>query len=337
MGKVVGVRFREGGKIYNFDAGLFVLNPGDQVMVKTEQGLGLGEVIIPPRDLGPEGDRNLKPVLRLANEDDLWQHEKNTAREKFAYDYCLERIKARNMEMKLVLTEALFDGSKIIFYYTADGRVDFRALVKDLVAKFRTRIEMRQIGVRHEAKMVGGLGSCGRELCCCTFLEEFAPISVKMAKEQNLSLNPTKISGLCGRLMCCLTYEYQTYLHMKKGLPKLGKRIKTDQGEGKVIRQNIMKRISTVLTAEGEEVDIHHGPPPEPPPAPCPKKCRHRPAPEQTADLSEELEVEDLVEEQAAVDEASLDDEPLDEPSGDDIVENTEEAEQRPPNGPEEH
>ena len=261
MGKAVGVRFRESGKIYNFDSGNLVLNPGDKVLVKTEQGLGLGEVVTLPRALGEEAEQNLKKVMRLANEDDLWQHDKNLAREKFAFEYCLDRIKAREMEMKLVATEVLFDGSKIIFYYTADGRVDFRALVKDLVGKFRTRIEMRQIGVRHEAKMVGGLGCCGRELCCSSFLNEFAPVSVKMAKEQNLSLNPAKISGVCGRLMCCLTYEYPVYQHLRRGLPRLGKRLKTDQGEGKVIRQNIMERISTVLLPDGEEIEVLHGDP----------------------------------------------------------------------------
>ena len=258
MGKIIGIRFRESGKIYNFDSGNLVLKIGDKVIVKTEQGLGLGEVITTPRNIDSETEETLKKVIRMANEDDLWQHEKNIAREKFAFDFCLERIKARQMEMKLVTTEALFDGSKIIFYYTADGRVDFRALVKDLVAKFRTRIEMRQIGVRHEAKMVGGLGCCGRELCCATFLNEFAPVSVKMAKEQNLSLNPTKISGVCGRLMCCLTFEYNTYLERKKGLPKVGKRIMTAQGEGKVIRQNVIDRISVVLLHDGEEIEVVH-------------------------------------------------------------------------------
>lgn len=256
MSKVVGIRFRECGRLYDFESGHFVLRPGDRVVVKTEQGLGLGVVAAPPRPLNPEVHRNLKKVFRLANEDDLWQHEKNIAREEFAFQYCLERIEARQMEMKLVRTEVLFDGSKIIFYYTADGRVDFRELVKDLVAKFRTRIEMRQIGVRHEAKMIGGLGCCGRELCCATFLQEFDPVSVKMAKEQNLSLNPNKISGLCGRLMCCLIYEYETYLEQKQGLPKVGKRIKTRFGEGRVVRQNVMARRSTVLLADGEEVEI---------------------------------------------------------------------------------
>ncbi len=259
MGKVVGIRFRDCGKIYNFDTNIFVLNVGDTVIVDTEQGLGLGKVVTTPKALDTDSDMVLKQVQRIANEDDLWQHEKNLAREKFAFEFCLERIKARQMDMKLVTTEVLFDGSKIIFYYTADGRVDFRALVKDLVAKFRTRIEMRQIGVRHEAKMIGGLGCCGRELCCAAFLNEFAPVSVKMAKEQNLSLNPTKISGVCGRLMCCLTYEYETYMDQKRGLPKLGKRFVTEKGEGKVVRQNIMERISTVLLPDGEEVDVFHG------------------------------------------------------------------------------
>ena len=258
MGKVVGIRFREGGKIYYFDSGNLVLNVGAQVLVKTEQGVGMGVVAATARGFQPDGEEELKKVLRMANEDDLWQHEKNVAREKFAFDFCLERIKARQMEMKLVATEVLFDGSKIIFYYTAEGRVDFRALVKDLVSKFRTRIEMRQIGVRHEAKMIGGLGCCGRELCCATFLNEFAPVSVKMAKEQNLSLNPAKISGVCGRLMCCLTYEYSTYMELKRGLPKLGKRVMTEKGEGKVVRQNIMERLSIICLPDGEEVELYH-------------------------------------------------------------------------------
>lgn len=258
MGKIVGIRFREGGKIYHFDSGHFVLYVGDKVIVNTEQGLGLGQVVTPSKPIEMSDKHPIKKIYRLANEDDLWQHDKNVAREKFAFDFCLERIKARQMAMKLVTTEVLFDGSKIIFYYTADGRVDFRSLIKDLVAKFRTRIEMRQIGVRHEAKMVGGLGCCGREFCCSSFLDEFAPVSVKMAKEQNLSLNPAKISGVCGRLMCCLTYEYETYLDKKKGLPKLGKRFMTKSGEGKVIRQNIMLRISTVLLPDGTEVEVYH-------------------------------------------------------------------------------
>ncbi|MBW2090886.1 MAG: stage 0 sporulation family protein [Deltaproteobacteria bacterium] len=256
MSKVVAIRFRQCGPMYFFSTGHFVLHRGDRVIVKTEQGYGLGEVVTSPTTLNPEIHRDLKKVFRMANKEDLVQHEKNLELEQEAFDFCLERIEAREMEMKLVTTEVLFDGSKIIFYYTADGRVDFRELVKDLVARFRTRIEMRQIGVRHEAKMVGGLGCCGRELCCTTFLGTFDPVSVRMAKEQNLSLNPAKISGLCGRLMCCLSYEYKAYLEQKKGLPRVGKRVMTKSGPGKVTRQNIMARTCTVILAEGGEIEI---------------------------------------------------------------------------------
>ncbi|MBW2061819.1 MAG: stage 0 sporulation family protein [Deltaproteobacteria bacterium] len=256
MNKVVGIRFRRNGPIYFFATGHFVLHKGDRIIVKTEQGVGLGEIVTPPWTQNPEIHRDLKKVFRMANKEDLSQHKKNIELEGVAFDFCLERIKARNMEMKLVTTEVLFDGSKIIFYYTADGRVDFRELVKDLVARFRTRIEMRQIGVRHEAKMIGGVGCCGRELCCATFLSSFDPVSVRMAKEQNLSLNPAKISGLCGRLMCCLNYEFPTYMEQKKGLAKVGKRVMTKSGPGKVIRQNIMARTSIVLLSEGGEIEI---------------------------------------------------------------------------------
>lgn len=256
MSKVVGVRFREEGKTYYFDTSHFVLRIGDRVIVKTEQGAGLCEVVVPPRSFNPELHRNLKNIYRLAAEEDLSQHEKNKEFEEEAYHFCLERIKAREMQMKLVSTEALFDGSKIIFFYTADGRVDFRELVKDLVARFRIRIEMRQIQVRNEAKKIGGIGCCGRALCCASFLNSFEPISVKMAKEQNLSLNPAKISGLCGRLMCCLSFEYQNYVDQKKDMPKLGKRVMTKEGPGKVLRQNIMTRTYTVALADDKEIEI---------------------------------------------------------------------------------
>ena len=267
MGKVVGIRFQRGGKIYNFDSGHFVLAVGDQVIVETEKGLAFGEVVRPPRAMEPpppkdgkEGEPKsppepLKRVYRLATDQDLAQLEENKHLEEEAFNYCLERIHQRGMEMNLVKVEALFDRSKIIFYFTADGRLDFRELVRDLVGRFRTRIEMRQVGVRHEAKLLGGLGSCGRELCCSTFLQDFEPVSVKMAKEQNLSLNPTKISGLCGRLMCCLTYEYEAYHSLKRGLPKLGKRVRLAPGvEGKVIRQNVLKRQVTMILDDGREV-----------------------------------------------------------------------------------
>lgn len=256
MSKVVGVRFRKEGKIYHFDTNHFVLRNGDRVIVKTEKGDGLCEVVVPPRSINPELHRNLKNIYRLATEEDLSQHEKNKELEEASYHFCLERIKAREMQMKLVTTEALFDGSKIIFFYTADGRVDFRELVKDLVAKFRIRIEMRQIQVRNEAKKIGGIGCCGRVLCCASFLNSFEPISVKMAKEQSLSLNPAKISGLCGRLMCCLSFEYQNYVDQKKDMPKLGKRVMTKEGPGKVLRQNVMAGTYTVTLADGKEIEI---------------------------------------------------------------------------------
>jgi cell fate regulator YaaT (PSP1 superfamily) len=266
MGKVVGISFQRGAKVYDFDAGHFVLNKGDLVIVETEHGLALGEVARPPRlgediplpvaeESGGEEAPQLKNVYRLATEEDLEQVRLNQDLEKEAYRHCLERIAERKLDMNLVKVECLFDRSKIIFYFTAEGRLDFRELVRDLVARFRTRVEMRQIGVRHEAKLLGGLGSCGRELCCATFLRDFEPVSVKMAKEQNLSLNPTKISGLCGRLMCCLTYEFPIYQDLKRDMPKLGKRINLQKGlEGKVIRQNVLERKVTVILNDGREV-----------------------------------------------------------------------------------
>jgi cell fate regulator YaaT (PSP1 superfamily) len=252
--KIVGVRFQQAGAIYDFDCGHFVLKCGDKVIVKTEQGLGLGRVVRGPLKVDPtEGGREFKKIFRLAHAEDLAQDDRIQGREKEAFSFCLERIRERNLQMKLVRVECFFDGSKVIFYFTADGRVDFRDLVKDLVHRFHTRIEMRQIGVRNEAKMIGGLGPCGRELCCASFLPDFAAVSVKMAKEQNLPLNPTKISGICGRLMCCLTYEYETYLQLKKDFPKMGKTIMSPLGPVKVLRQNVMEGTILVETAEREE------------------------------------------------------------------------------------
>jgi len=252
--KIVGVRFQQAGSIYDFDCGHFVLKGGDKVIVKTEQGLGLGKVVRGPFKVDPpEGSREFKKIFRLAHAEDLAQNNKIQEREKEAFSFCLEHIRERNLQMKLVRVECFFDGSKVIFYFTADGRVDFRELVKDLVHRFHTRIEMRQIGVRNEAKMIGGLGPCGRELCCASFLPDFAAVSVKMAKEQNLPLNPTKISGICGRLMCCLTYEYETYLQLKKDFPKVGKTIMSPLGPVKVLRQNVMEGTILVETAQREE------------------------------------------------------------------------------------
>jgi cell fate regulator YaaT (PSP1 superfamily) len=219
--------------------------------------LSLGIVATPVRKRDPNYPRDqLKEVFRLANDNDRQQYKDCLAKERDAHLFCQERIEERNLPMILVDVERFFDGSKIIFYFYADGRVDFRELVKDLVKKLHTRVELRQIGVRNKAKMIGGVGPCGRELCCATFLKEFHSVSVKMAKEQNLSLNPTKISGVCGRLMCCLKYEYPDYVEMKKGMPKIGKRIMTPEGDGKVVRQNVMEQRVVVALDDGREIEF---------------------------------------------------------------------------------
>jgi cell fate regulator YaaT (PSP1 superfamily) len=257
MSKIVSIQFRPGGKIFDFEVGHFVLSRGDKIMVNTDQGLELGTVVAGPFRWEHEGPpKNLKKVHRLATPEDLKQFEKNLEREKEGQEMALERIRHHRLPMNLVQVESFFDGSKMIFYFTADNRVDFRDLVKDLVARFRTRIEMRQIGVRNEAKMLGGLGGCGRELCCASFLSDFTAVSVKMAKEQNLPLNPTKISGICGRLMCCLTYEYDTYLKLKQDFPRVGKRVRTPKGVGKVIRQNVIGGRVAVELEDGKEDDF---------------------------------------------------------------------------------
>lgn len=257
MSKVVGIRLRKNGKVYDFDSGHFVLKYGDSVVVNTEQGQALGVVCVEPRVIeDSDQSRVLKKVYRVANNKDVEKNSKSRDLEQEVYTYCYERICERDLPMSLVSTERLFDGSKIMIYFSADGRVDFRELVKDLVQRFRTRIEMRQIGVRHQAKMVGGLGSCGRQLCCSSFLNNFEPVSIKMAKKQNLSLNPAKISGMCGRLMCCLTYEYEYYNKAKKNIPKIGKTINTTKGIGKVTRQNLLKETLTVMLESREEIEI---------------------------------------------------------------------------------
>jgi cell fate regulator YaaT (PSP1 superfamily) len=257
MSKIVGIQFKNSGKVYDFDAGHFVLKEGDKVMVITEEGPAIGCVRIEPRNPGPEmPKRPLKKVFRLATDEEIKKYEQGGKLEDEIFHYCTQRIRERSLPMCLVGVERRFDGSKILVFFTADGRVDFRDLVKDLVRRFRTRIEMRQIGVRHQAKMVGGLGTCGRPLCCASFLNSFGTVSIKMAKEQNLSLNPGKISGMCGRLMCCLTYEHQYYEEIKKDLPKIGKRVKTSFGEGKVVRQNVLKETLTVVLDSGEEKEL---------------------------------------------------------------------------------
>ncbi|MEJ2588991.1 MAG: regulatory iron-sulfur-containing complex subunit RicT, partial [Deltaproteobacteria bacterium] len=257
MNKIVGIQFRENGKVYDFDSGHFVLNKGDKVMVVTDEGPAIGRVFAEPQARPEKGPRRkLKKIFRLATEEEIKRFDEGSSLEESVYAYCYQRVKERNIPMSLVSVERRFDGSKIIVYFTADGRVDFRELVKDLVGKFKTRIEMRQIGVRHQAKMVGGMGSCGRVQCCASFLREFDPVTIKMAKSQNISLNPSKISGMCGRLMCCLTFEHEYYNRVKRRLPKVGKRVKTLEGEGKIVRQNVLRESLTVALDSGTEIDV---------------------------------------------------------------------------------
>ncbi len=260
MNKVVGIQFKRSGKVYDFDSGHFVLSKGDKVMVITEQGPAVGCVCTEPQNqLGKVPERALKKVFRLATEEEVARYEKNCEMEERVYKYCYKAIKARNLPMSLVSVERQFDGGKVVVYFTAEGRIDFRELVRDLVRQFRTRIEMRQIGVRHQAKMVGGLGTCGRALCCASFLNHFAPVTIRMAKEQYLSLSPNKISGMCGRLMCCLTFEHAFYEKMKRNFPKTGKRVRTSHGEGKVIRQNVLRETVTVMLDGGQEIEVSAG------------------------------------------------------------------------------
>ncbi len=254
MIRVVSIKFRDAGRLYDFDAGDLELSKGDQVVVETERGRALGLVVTPPHEVSPENvSDSLKNVLRKATDEDLAIDARYKDQEQQAFAYCKKRIEERGMEMKLVRAEYLFEGSKVIFYFTADGRVDFRELVKDLAHHLHTRIEMRQIGVRDEAKLLGGVGVCGRELCCCTFLREFNPVSVKMAKEQGLALNPGKISGQCGRLLCCLGYEYETYCHLKRGLPKIGRIIKLGNREAMVLSVDIFAGKVKVRLDDGKE------------------------------------------------------------------------------------
>ncbi len=254
--KVVGVKFRDHGRIYDYDSTGFALRERDIVMVETEHGPELGFVARMPLERDPAYfSKALQRVIRLAEENDMEQGRRNLYQEREAKRLCLAKIKEQSLPMKLIGVESFLDGSKIIFYFVSEGRVDFRALVKDLASAFKTRIEMRQVGVRNEAKMIGGLGNCGREFCCCAFLKEFEPVSVKMAKEQNLALNPQKISGACGRLMCCLAYEIDTYTELRKDMPKVGKRVVTPQGPGKVVQQNIIHQKIRVVLDEGKEVE----------------------------------------------------------------------------------
>ena len=258
MVKVIGVRFRTAGKIYFFDPLKFEVKRGDHVIVETARGIEYGTVVGDPKEI--EDDKviqPLKPVLRVATARDTEQENANKVKEKEAFKICLEKIKKHKLEMKLIDAEYTFDNNKVLFYFTADGRIDFRELVKDLASVFKTRIELRQIGVRDETKIMGGIGICGRTLCCHAHLSEFVPVSIKMAKEQNLSLNPTKISGMCGRLMCCLKHEEETYEYLNRKLPNVGDYVTTDDGlKGEVHSVNVLRQLVKVLIENNDEKEI---------------------------------------------------------------------------------
>lgn len=241
MSKVVGVRFKKAGKIYYFDPGTEALPVGTHVIVETARGVEFGDVVVGMKEvLEKDIVAPLKKVVRVATEEDIHINKENKDQEKEAFEMGAEKIGRHQLDMKLVDVEFTFDRNKIIFYFTADGRVDFRELVKDLAAIFKTRIELRQIGVRDEAKMIGGIGPCGKSLCCATWLGEFEPVTIKMAKEQNLSLNPAKISGICGRLFCCLKYEHETYQKMLRRIPSYGSKVRCEAGTGEVIGSNVL-------------------------------------------------------------------------------------------------
>ena len=313
MATVVGVRFKNAGKLYYFDPGLLRPMAGGFVIVETARGMEYGQVITGVREVSDDlVAAPLKKVVRIADERDAQHAIENEKFEREAYAICQRKIEEHRLEMKLVSVEETFDNAKILFYFTANGRVDFRSLVKDLASVFRTRIELRQIGVRDEAKMLGGLGPCGRAICCGTFLGDFQPVSIKMAKEQSLSLNPTKISGVCGRLMCCLKYEQDHYEQTRKRMPKLGKEVETPDGFGVVTDLNILKETVTARVRKGDTTEFKTYPleelkwtrpapqPAQPTPArPAPRKARPLPTPDESALEPEELVVD--VEEDVSV------------------------------------
>lgn len=258
MIKVIGVRFRQAGKIYNFDPVDFNIKKGNHVIVETARGVEYGLVV---SDIKETEEENvimpLKQVIRIATEEDDKKAQENLEKEKKAFKICKEKIAKHNLEMKLIDTEYTFDNNKVLFYFTADGRIDFRELVKDLASVFKTRIELRQVGVRDETKMLGGIGICGRPLCCNTYLSEFIPVSIKMAKEQNLSLNPTKISGICGRLMCCLKNEQEAYEHLNSNLPDVGEMVKTFDGfKGEVVSVNVLRQKVKIVVEQNDQREI---------------------------------------------------------------------------------
>ncbi len=259
MKTIIGVRFRQVGKVYYFDPDKYDFERGQHVIVETAKGVEMGTVVLPNRKMAEEKIvAPLKKIVRVATEDDEKQAADNKKKEREAFQVCLKTIAKHGLEMKLIDAEYTFDKNKLLFYFTADGRIDFRELVKDLASVFRTRIELRQIGVRDETKICGGMGICGRALCCHTYLSEFAPVSIKMAKEQNLSLNPTKISGVCGRLMCCLKNEEEAYEELNSHLPNVGARVKTPEDlTGEVQSVSVLKqRVKVIVTLENDEKEV---------------------------------------------------------------------------------
>ena len=259
MTNIIGVRFRNAGKIYYFSPGKYEIESSQHVIVETSRGIEYGYVVLGSREIEEEKViQPLKPVIRIANKEDEEREAANKIKEKEAFKICIEKIKKHNLEMKLIDVEYTFDNNKVLFYFTADGRIDFRELVKDLAAVFKTRIELRQVGVRDETKIVGGIGICGRSLCCHSYLSEFIPVSIKMAKEQNISLNPSKISGVCGRLMCCLKNEEDTYEYLNSKLPVIGDFVTTDDGlKGEVHSVNVLRQlVKVVVTVDKDEKEI---------------------------------------------------------------------------------
>ena len=302
MATIIGVRFHNAGKLYYFDPGKLWPTAGDAVIVETARGIEYGEVVtgvheVPDSEITPP----LKPVVRIATVEDAQRQQENRRKEKEAYAICQRKIVEHNLEMKLVSVEYTFDNSKILFYFTANGRVDFRALVKNLASIFKTRIELKQIGVRDEAKMLGGLGLCGRPVCCAQFMGDFQPVSIKMAKEQNLSLNPTKISGVCGRLMCCLKYEQDHYEATRKRMPRVGKEVITPDGNGVVVDLNILKETVRVRITNGDSSELKDYP------AEAVKRLGGRRNEPEPADLDEEFI--ETAEEAIEDENVSLDDE----------------------------
>jgi cell fate regulator YaaT (PSP1 superfamily) len=257
MSQILGVKFNDYGQVYFFSSGPFVVQEGQSVIVRTDQGMGLGKVVtVRPGEAEEPSEEEHKPIYRLANDDDLRTVAENERLAREAFRFCRECIRRLDLAMKLVDVEVHFDRSKMVFFFTAPGRIDFRELIKDLVREYRTRIELRQIGVRHETQMLGAIGNCGQICCCRRFLRKFAPVTIKMAKEQNLFLNPTKISGICGRLLCCLSYEQQGYEEFHKQCPKIGKKYQTTLGQVKILRSNFFKKTLTLWVEGLEEKEI---------------------------------------------------------------------------------